>query len=131
YDEVRSAAYCDDLNTVFEAFLAMNEPGLFHVPGPRGVTLYQIGQVVNRVGGYAPELLHGKLRHEAGPMPPRAGDCRMEGAKLRSLLGGEPCRPWPLGEELVPGDRLWHFDRPAVEASGPERLRTRLYRYPG
>lgn len=130
YDEVRSATYCDDLNAVFEHFLATHDSGLFHLAGPRGVTLYQIGQIVNRVGGYAPELLHGKLRHEAGPMPPRAGDCRMDGTKLRQVLGCDPFQPWPLGEELVPTDRQWHFDRPGGEENGLERIRTRLYRYP-
>lgn len=130
YDEVRSATYCDDLNAVFEHFLATRDAGTYHLAGPRGVTLYQIGQVVNRVGGYPAELLHGKLRHEAGPMPPRAGDCRMAGAKLRAVLGCEAFRPWPVGDELVPADRAWHFDRPAGEANGPTRLRERLYRYP-
>lgn len=130
YDEVRSATYCDDLNAVFEHFLATREPGIFHLAGPRGVTLFQIGQVVNRVGGYLPDLLHGKLRHEAGPMPPRAGDCRMNGAKLRRVLSCEAFQPWPLGDELVPTDRTWHFDRPLGEGNGPERLRERLYRYP-
>lgn len=131
YDEVRSATYCDDLNTVFEALLSLDAAGLYHLAGPRGVTLNQIGQIVNRVGGYAPELLHGKLRHEAGPMPPRAGDCRMEGAKLRSLLGGEAFQAWPVGPELWPTDRSWHYERPEGEGNGPERLRERLYRYPG
>jgi dTDP-4-dehydrorhamnose reductase len=130
YDEVRSATYCEDLNAVFEAFLAIAEPGLFHLAGPRGLTLNQIGQIVNRVGGYLPELLHGKLRHEAGPMPPRAGDCRMDGAKLRSLLGGEAFKSWPVGADLWPTSRAWHFERLADEGNGPERLRARLYRYP-
>ena len=34
------------------------------------LTLYQIGQIVNRVGGYDPHLLKGCPRREAGPIPP-------------------------------------------------------------
>ena len=70
FDEVRSCTYCDDLNHVFEHFLAGNESGIYHAGGPRAITLYEIAQVVNRVGGYAPELLKGCPRIDAGPMPP-------------------------------------------------------------
>ena len=52
FDEVRSATYTDDLNVVFERFLAGDERGLYHLGGPQAVTLYQMGQIVNRVGGY-------------------------------------------------------------------------------
>src|SRR5205823_12388356 len=52
FDEVRSCTYTDDLNRVFERFLAGDESGLFHLGGPRAVTLYQVAQIVNRVGGY-------------------------------------------------------------------------------
>src|SRR5438445_301830 len=74
FDEVRSCTYTDDLNRVFEFFLAGNARGLFHLGGPRAVTLYQIAQIVNRVGGYEPALLKGCPRLEAGPIPPRAGN---------------------------------------------------------
>src|SRR5581483_8447792 len=59
FDEVRSCTYCDDLNQVFARFLAGNERGIFHCGGPRPLALYEIAQVVNRVGDYAPELLKG------------------------------------------------------------------------
>src|SRR5256714_4202807 len=58
FDEVRSCTYCDDLNRVFESFLASDERGLFHCGGPRPMTLYEIAQVINRVGDYAPALLN-------------------------------------------------------------------------
>jgi len=129
FDEVRSCTYVDDLNVVFKRFLAGDAGGLFHAGGPRGLTLYQIAQVVNRVGGYDPHLLKGIPRREAGPMPPRAGDCRMDSGKLVELLGGQPFQPWPLGDDLLPTDRGWHYQRPPGENGGQERLRTRLYRY--
>jgi dTDP-4-dehydrorhamnose reductase len=131
FDEVRSATYCDDLNRVFEYFLTSHDAGLYHLGGPRALTLNQIGQVVNKVGGYEPTLLRGCLRHQAGPMPPRAGNVRMDSSKLIALLGGNPFYPWPLGDELVPDDREWHFQRPMGWPGSPGWLEARLYRYPG
>jgi dTDP-4-dehydrorhamnose reductase len=128
---VRSATYCDDLNRVFEYFLASRDAGLYHLGGPRAVTLNQIGQVVNKAGGYDPALLRGCLRHEAGPIPPRAGNVSMCSDKLIRLLGGNPFHPWPLGDDLVPTDRDWHFRRPAHWPGSRAFLETRLYRYPG
>ena len=86
YDEVRSCAYCDDLNLVFERFLMGEENGIWHLGAPRPLTLFQIAQIVNRVGGYDPHLLKGCLRYMAGPMPPRAGNVSMCSAKLARLF---------------------------------------------
>jgi dTDP-4-dehydrorhamnose reductase len=130
FDEVRSATYCQDLNEVFEIFLANEERGLFHCGGPRASTLYEIAQITNRVGDYAPELLNGCPRIEAGPMPPRAGNVSMNSAKLISALGYEPFQPWPLGEDLLPRHRDWHFERPVGERRSLHQIAERLYRYP-
>jgi dTDP-4-dehydrorhamnose reductase len=130
YDEVRSCTYCDDLNVVFERFLAGEEDGIYHLGGPRAITLYQIAQVVNRVGGYDPALLIGCPRRMAGPTPPRAGNVSMCSGKLIRLLGPDPFRRWPDGDDLMPTDRLWHFRRAAGEAGSLERIRARLYQYP-
>jgi dTDP-4-dehydrorhamnose reductase len=127
FDEVRSCTYTDDLNRVFERFLKGNESGLFHVGGPRAITLYQIAQVVNRVGGYDPNLLHGCPRLMAGPMPPRAGNVSMCSDKLIALLGGNPFQAWPTGEDLRPTDRLWHVTRPPNEIGSFQRIVERLY----
>src|SRR5437870_2962635 len=129
FDEVRSCTYVDDLNRVFERFLAGRENGLYHLGGPRAVTLYQIGQVVNRVGGYDSGLLNGCLRLAAGPIPPRAGNVSMCSDKLLALLGRNPFRPWPVGEDLVPTDRLWHIHRPPDQPGGFQDIVDRLYRY--
>jgi dTDP-4-dehydrorhamnose reductase len=130
YDEVRSCTYCDDLNVVFERFLHGEEDGIWHLGSPRPVTLFQIAQIVNRVGGYDPCLVKGCLRYMAGPMPPRAGNVSMCGAKLEKLMGGQPFRAWPVGDELFPTNRHWHFARPPGEEGSLERLAERLYRYP-
>jgi dTDP-4-dehydrorhamnose reductase len=130
YDEVRSATYCDDLNRVFAWFLANDVHGLFHTGGPRPVTLNQIGQIVNKVGGYAPSLLHGCLRHEAGPIPPRAGNVTMNSERLYELLGHNPFQPWPKDEAFMPSDRDWHYRRPANWPGSFATLAAHLYRYP-
>jgi dTDP-4-dehydrorhamnose reductase len=130
FDEVRSCTYADDLNCVFEHFLAADHAGLFHCGGPRAITLYQIAQIVNRVGGYKPHLLKGCPRIEAGPIPPRAGNVSMNSDKLITALGGNPFQPWPIGEAFLPTDRQWHGRRPANEPGSLQILRTYLYHYP-
>jgi dTDP-4-dehydrorhamnose reductase len=130
FDEVRSCTYCDDLNDVFEWFLARSEAGIFHLGGPRPIALYEIAQVVNRVGGYDPHLLKGCPRKDAGPIPPRAGNVSMCSEKLIAAMGENPFSPWPLGEDLLPTHRAWHFHRPAGEHDGPQRIMDRVYHYP-
>jgi dTDP-4-dehydrorhamnose reductase len=130
FDEVRSCTYTDDLNRVFELFLAGGQSGIFHAGGPRHLALYQIAQIVNRVGGYDPHLLKGCPRHDAGPMPPRAGNVSMNSEKLLAALGHNPFQPWPVGDDLVPLDRRWHYHRPAEEPGSLDWLAARLYRYP-
>lgn len=130
FDEVRSAAYTDDLNPVFRYFLHNTVSGVFHLGGPRPLTLYQIGQVINRVGGYQARLLKGCPRAEAGPIPPRAGNVSMCTGKLAALLGFEPCRIWPAEPELYPVDPRWHEQRTPREFGDPEQIAARLYRDP-
>jgi dTDP-4-dehydrorhamnose reductase len=129
YDEVRSAAYTDDLNRVFEWFLGHEVGGIFHAGGPRAVTLNQIGQIVNRVGGYAPDLLRGCPRHAAGPIPPRAGNVSMNSDKLNRTIGHELMRAWPAHEYLVPAHRDWHHEREVNELGSLSRIEETLYRY--
>src|SRR5213076_455307 len=104
--------------------------GVYHCGGPLPRTLYQIAQVVNRVGDYRPELLKGCPRIEAGPMPPRAGNVSMNSGKLSAELGEQPFQPWPLGDDLQPTDRQWHHERPDVQSRSVEEITRRLYRYP-
>jgi dTDP-4-dehydrorhamnose reductase len=127
FDEVRSCTYADDLTRVFARFLVGNEEGLYHLGGPRPTTLYQIGQIVNRVGGYDPRLLKGCPRIEAGPMPPRAGNVSMDSGKLLRLLGVNPFRPWPAAEELYPTHQRWHEERLEGERGSFHRIVEQLY----
>lgn len=129
FDEVRSPTYCDDMNVAFEWFLASDAHGLYHAGGPRFLTLHQIAQVINRVGGYAPQLLKGCPRILAGPMPPRAGDVSMCSDKLIEAIGSNPFRPWPLWDELAPTDRDWHHCRSPEEQGSFQHIAAKLYRY--
>jgi dTDP-4-dehydrorhamnose reductase len=133
FDEVRTPTYTDCLNELFETVLASDLAGLYHAGGPRRLSLYEIAQIVNRVGGYDPGLLMGCPRIEAGPVPPRAGDVSLDSSKLTAALGYQPFTPWPYDEALVPTGREWHFDRGnrgGKPHGSPELLAEVLYRNP-
>jgi len=115
FDEIRTPTYTDCLNGLCEAMLTNNLSGLFHAGGPRRLSLYQIAQIINRVGGYDPELLFCMPRLHACPIPPRAGNVAMDSTKLVRALGYNPFDPWPLDESLVPTHRNWHRERPRGE----------------
>lgn len=130
FDEVRTPTYTDCLNRLFEIVLSRSIAGLYHAGGPRRLSLYQIAQIINRVGGYAPELLMGIPRHQAGPIPPRAGNVTMDSSRLSDAIGLYPFDPWPLDDELVPTDRDWHQIRPTGFPASPQRLMRVLCRHP-
>ncbi|HEY1068202.1 MAG TPA: dTDP-4-dehydrorhamnose reductase, partial [Pirellulales bacterium] len=89
-----------------------------------------IAQIVNRVGGYDPHLLHGCPRLAAGPIPPRAGNVTMNSAKLKAALGGDPFDPWPLLNEHAPDGPEWHFQRPTGERGSLDQIKKLLYIHP-
>lgn len=127
FDEVRTPTYTDCLNEVLHRALSGELAGLFHAGGPRRLSLYEIAQIVNRVGGYNPDLLMGCPRREAGPIPPRAGNVTLDSTRLADALGQQVFAPWPDDEALVPGDRHWHRER-GGEHGSPQRLAQALYR---
>ena len=130
FDEVRTPAYTDCLNRLYERVLASDLNGVYHAGGPRPLSLYEIAQVVNRVGGYDPKLLMGCDRLEAGPIPPRAGDVTMNSSALAEALGDEePLDGWPYDQALVPTHREWHHERNGATGSR-ELLESVLYRNP-
>lgn len=130
FDEIRTPQYTDCLNRLCEVVLGNQLSGLYHAGGPRRLSLYEIAQVINRVGGYAPENLIGCPRGDAGPMPPRAGNVTMNSSKLSRLLGFEPFSPWPLVDRWIPTHRQWHCERPSGEGGSPELLGNLLYQNP-
>lgn len=129
YDEIRTPTYTDCLSRLCERVLERDLPGLYHAGGPRTLSLYQIAQIVNRVGGYDPTLLLGCPRLDAGPIPPRAGNVSMDSRRLAEALGAAPFDPWPLDESWVPTDPRWHFRRDG-ERGSPDLLARRLYENP-
>ncbi len=111
FDEVRTPTYVECLNETIEEVISRKFTGLFHAGGPTKLSLFQIAQIVNRVGGYDPELLMGCPRIEAGPIPPRAGNVTMDSSKLEAALGRAPFRRWPLIDSHQPDSRSWHLSR--------------------
>ncbi|MGY8769736.1 MAG: SDR family oxidoreductase [Pirellulales bacterium] len=130
YDEVRTPTYTDCLNRLLEDVISRDMPGLYHGGGPIKMSLYEIAQVVNRVGGYRAQDLMGCYREEAGPMPPRAGDVSMDSSKLIEALGYNPFDPWPHDPQFIPTHKDWHLERPTGENGSPELLQQILYRNP-
>ncbi len=130
FDEVRTPSYVECMNDLYERLLGNDLSGVFHAGGPRKLTLFEIAQIVNRIGGYDPRLLKGCYRVQAGPIPPRAGDVTMDSAKLRAALGFDPLLRWPLFEHQVPLHRNWHFEQDVGGQSGPQWLDSTLYRRP-
>jgi dTDP-4-dehydrorhamnose reductase len=122
FDEIRTPTYTDCMNLLYERMLANSLSGLFHAGGPRRLSLYQIAQIINRVGGYPAGCLMGIPRHQAGPIPPRAGNVSMNSDKLTAALGYNPFDPWPYCDELMPTDPRWHYDRPHDEERSPQYL---------
>jgi dTDP-4-dehydrorhamnose reductase len=122
FDELRSNLFAYDLCQI--VLLALQypdflEPGIYHCGGPRPLSLYQIGQIINVCGNFDPNCLLGCMRIEAGPMPPRAGDVTMNSSKLLQALQklatkhrAEPfaLRAWPADPLLLPNNKNWHFE---------------------
>jgi len=121
-DEVRTPSYTCCLNRLCEAALANGLSGVYHAGGPRRLSLYQVAQIINRVGGYDPDCLFGIPRGHAGPIPPRVGNVAMNCDKLAWALGRQPFDPWPLDDRLVPTHRNWHRERPPGEPRSPQHL---------
>ena len=129
-DEIRTPTYTGCLSRLGEDVLARDLSGVYHAGAPRRLSLYQVAQVVNRVGGYDPRHLLGCPRFDAGPMPPRAGNVSMNSSKLKAALGYEPIHAWPYDDRYAPTHDDWHRDRTTGEPGSPELLARVLYRNP-
>ncbi len=130
YDEIRTPTYVECLNETIEEVIARKISGLFHAGGKVKLSLFQIAQIVNRVGGYDPEHLMGCPRIEAGPMPPRAGNVTLNSDKLAKALGRSPFLNWPLRPEHIPDSVHWHRERDPVVSNSVENIRSDLYLRP-
>lgn len=128
YDEIRTPTYTDCLNELLATLLSNDLSGIYHAGGPRPLSLFEIAQIVNRLGGYDPDLLIGCLRREAGPIPPRAGDVTLDSSKLVRALGYQPFDAWPLRDDHAPDHPRWHFERGNGDCGSPQKLAKTLYR---
>ena len=126
YDEIRTPTYVECLNETMEEVIGSRLRGVFHAGGPRRLSLYQIAQIVNVVGGYDPDLLQGCYRIEAGPVPPRAGNVSMSNRKLAKALLRSPFNSWPINQQLIPECRQWHYRHRHFPGSN-EQIRKQLY----
>ena len=111
FDEIRTPTYVECMNELFEEVIVRDLSGMYHAGGPSKLSLFQIAQIVNRVGGYDPHLLKGCPRIEAGPIPPRAGNVSMNSERLYQALDRDVFFHWPLQSEHLPTDADWHFNR--------------------
>ncbi|NLO23220.1 MAG: sugar nucleotide-binding protein [Fibrobacter sp.] len=119
-DEYRNPIYGDDLCKVVEYILTHPfPPGIYHCGGPRLVSLYQVGQIINALGCYEPDLLIGCIRLEGGALPPRVGNLGINCDKLNALLPPNFIRPWPYLDSLFPSSYYWHK---TVDRSSWERI---------
>ncbi|MDR4498163.1 MAG: sugar nucleotide-binding protein [Candidatus Scalindua sp.] len=130
YDEVRSPFYCEDFNNIVELALGNTMRGVYHLGSHRDLSLYNIGQIVNKLGGFSPHLLQGCMRSEAATIPPRAGNVTMCNRKLINALGVDPFRNWPYHEYHVPSREDWHYDRPTHLTFSPGQIHKYLYTVP-
>ena len=129
YDEIRTPTYTECLNRLATRVLGSSLSGLYHAGGPRRLSLFQIAQIVNRVGGYDPDLLMGCPRAAAGPVPPRAGNVTLDAGRLTAALGQQPFAPWPADPRWLPTHRAWHYDRRGQQGC-LRLLRQQLYGIP-
>ena len=127
FDEVRTPTYVECLNEVIEEMFALRHCGLYHAGGSEKWSLFQIAQIVNRVGGYDPKFLIGCPRIDAGPMPPRAGNVTMDSTKLSQVLGRDPFRQWPADKRFWPTSDRWHSERGDDWCGSPDLLEQSLY----
>ena len=118
FDEVRTPTYVECLIETIEQTACSHLKGILHAGGPRQLSLYQIAQIVNLVGGYDPDLLHGCYRIQAGPIPPRAGNVTMNSKMLENAVQRPPFIAWPADKSLVPDCRNWHYSEKLREQQG-------------
>ena len=93
HDEYRSCIGCEDLADAVISLFLMEVEGLFHVGGPRAVSLYEIGERILMRGNYRKEALRRWSRKEDVNGPPRIGNVHLNSSKAERLLG-RAFKPW-------------------------------------
>jgi dTDP-4-dehydrorhamnose reductase len=95
HDEYRSCIDCEDLADAVVSLFAMEAQGIFHVGGPRAVSLYKIGEQILKRGNYHSAALRKWSRADDVNGPPRIGNVHLNSAKAERLLG-RSIKQWEL-----------------------------------
>jgi dTDP-4-dehydrorhamnose reductase len=95
HDEYRSCIDCGELAEIVAALFFKEAEGLFHVGGPRPVSLYEIGERILIKGNYKKEALKKWARADDVNGPPRIGNVHLNSGKAERLLQ-KKIREWSL-----------------------------------
>ncbi len=87
HDEYRSCIDCDDLADAVVSLLSLEAEGLYHVGGPRPVSLYEIGERILRRHNYRRDALRKWSRADDVNGPPRIGNVHLNSSKAERFLG--------------------------------------------
>jgi dTDP-4-dehydrorhamnose reductase len=93
HDEYRSCIGCEDLADAVVSLFAREVEGLFHLGGPRPVSLYEIGERILKRGNYRREALRKWSRKDDVDGPPRIGNVHLNSGKAERLLE-RTLKPW-------------------------------------
>lgn len=87
HDEWRSCIDCDELAGIVIELLDKEAGGLFHLGGPRAISLYEIGKRILEKGNYKKDALKKWSRRDDVDGPPRIGNVHLNSAKIEALIG--------------------------------------------
>lgn len=86
HDEFRSCIGCEDIARSIDVILEHEIRGIYHLGGPKPVSLYNIGKWVLDNGGYDSLLLKSISRFEERDGPPRIGNVMIDSSKIYKIL---------------------------------------------
>ncbi len=89
-DEYRSMLLCSDLARSVVEFIVSGTKGLYHLGGPKAISLHELGTMIIRSGNYSPALLRGITRAQEINGPPRIGNVALNSRKVAPLLSCMP-----------------------------------------
>jgi len=94
-DECRSCIDCDELADVAVELLFRETEGLYHLGGPKPVSLYDIGKRILDKGKYKKEALKKWSRADDVNGPPRIGNVQLNSGKIERIIG-RAIRSWTV-----------------------------------
>jgi dTDP-4-dehydrorhamnose reductase len=87
HDEFRSCIDCDEVANVVLSLFEKQAESMFHVGGPKPVSLYEIGERILQKGNYRPEALKKWSRRDDINGPPRIGNVHLNSSKVEEFVG--------------------------------------------